>query len=899
MRFDGVFTVGESAIDSDNNRVVLIANVHELWGLTTYKVIDMATNAVYSVNADNLVSSVAASVASEEFVRFVAAWCKVKNELANSTVFDTSESIIPLPHQRYALKRAMESNEVRYMLADEVGLGKTIEAGLIIKELKTRGLIERVLIVCPKGLVTQWQEEMLDKFGEHFTVVSPEDYATLKKINRDKNVFEQFPLVISPMDAIKPLEQRNGWTQDRINQYNEERIEAVAAGGWDLIIIDEAHRVAGSTNEVARHKLGDILSKASPHLLLLTATPHSGKTEPFLRLMQLLDCDAFPNPKAVIKEQVMPYIIRTEKREAVDNEGKPLFKERHTDIVKVNWQLHHSLQQKLYEQVTEYVRTGYNKAMREKKPYIGFLMVLFQRLVSSSTTAITDALERRLDIITRQSELLHTASLGDLADQEMEESLEAALTVFSAGITEEKMLLEQLLSLAKQAKNQYIDAKAEQLCEILRVLFTQEAEAKIIIFTEFVMTQKFIQTLVEERGFTTAIINGHMSIEERNVALRQFRCERNILISTDAGGEGLNMQFAHIVINYDLPWNPMKVEQRIGRADRIGQAKDVEVFNFILNDTIENRVRSVLEEKLATILSELGFDKFQDVLNSESADLDFTQVYMKTIATQKYLKHYTDEISKEIEKQVGQAVKIRDIIQNEKTLMPDSQFGRQQQAFHEVLRNMLTHYKTWKGYSIDDTLFDLEISLSDPQIRSLLDYKMVWHQKDGIPVFEVKGVNTENGLWSLWRISLSDSDENQHIISLFINDNNVYRPAASKLLWDEMLHNKITLNMLLSEPLDDETYDAIFSCVSNLAEDTFLEMKNHYYSWCEKEYKRLLYALELRIEAANKIAIENIRVSRIRKLERQMLELQNEYNRHKRICPSLQPMLICKVKKPC
>ena len=339
------------------------------------------------------------------------------------------------------------------------------------------------------------------------------------------------------------------------------------------------------------------------------------------------------------------------------------------------------MQQELYEHVTEYVRTSYNKAIREKKHYIGFLMVLFQRLVSSSTAAIADALERRLDIITTHSEQLHSASIGDLVDQEMEESLEDALTVLSAGIAEEKIQLEHLLSLAKRAENQFIDAKAEQLCDILSMLSMQESGGKIIIFTEFVMTQKYIQELVEARGYTTAIINGHMSIEERNVALRKFRKESNILISTDAGGEGLNMQFAHIVINYDLPWNPMKIEQRIGRVDRIGQTKDVEVFNFILNDTIENRVRTVLEEKLATILSELGIDKLQDVLNSDSADLDFTQVYMKTISAQKYGTYYTDELGKEMEKQVGQAVKVREIIRDEKTLMPDSQFERQQQAF--------------------------------------------------------------------------------------------------------------------------------------------------------------------------------------------------------------------------
>jgi len=893
-----MFTVGESVIDIRSNRVVLVVEVHELWGMTTCKVIDMTSNNVYSVNAENLAASGAASAASEPFVRFVAAWCKVKNVLANGTVFDTSESVLPLPHQRYALERAMATNDVRYMLADEVGLGKTIEAGLIIKELKTRGLIERVLVVCPKGLVTQWEAEMTEKFGERFTIISPEDYATLKKINPDQNVFTQFPLVISPMDAIKPLEQRTGWTQEKIDQYNGDRIEAVVAGGWDLIIIDEAHRVAGSTGEVARHKLGDMLSKASPHLLLLTATPHSGKTEPFLRLMQLLDHDAFPNTKAVVREQVAPYIIRTEKREAVDNDGKPLFKERHTHLVNVEWQERHSLQRELYEQVTEYVRTGYNKSIREKKPYVGFLMVLFQRLVSSSTAAIADALERRLQILKTQSDQLHTASIADLTDQEMEESLEEALTVLSAGINEEKKQLEQLLSLAKQAQLQFTDAKAEELAEILRMLSTQEDNLKVIIFTEFVKTQEFIKTLAEARGFSVALINGSMSIEERNIALRQFRTEKSILISTDAGGEGINIQFAHIVINYDLPWNPMKIEQRIGRADRIGQTHDVEVFNFILDDTIENRVRTVLEEKLATILSELGFDKLQDVLNSDSADLDFTQVYMKTIAAQKYGTYYTDELGKDMEKQVGQAMKIRDVIRDDKTLTPDSQFEKQQQAFHSVLRNMLSQYRAWKDYD-QASLFDLELSVSDPQIQMLLGEKIVWHRKDGIPVFEVKGVNTEDGIWSLWRIALSDDDEDQRMVSIFVNSDGIYRPAASKLLWDEMLREKISLQMCESETLDDEAYNMILARAAELTEDTFIMMKNQYYSQHEQEFQKRRYALTLRIEAAGKIGIENIRSSRIKKLERQLQELQQEYDRQRNICPSLQPMLICRVKKPC
>ena len=890
--------VGENFIDIQTGRVVLIVEVRELWGIKTCKVFDKAMNTIYSVNSENLSQSKVTVTTSESFIRFVAAWCKIKNELANGTIIDISESVLPLPHQRYALERAISTNVVRYMLADEVGLGKTIEAGLIIKELKTRGLIERVLVVCPKGLVTQWESEMLEKFGERFAVISPEDYTTLKKLNPDRNVFTQVSLVISPMDAIKPLEQRNGWSKERIDQYNEDRIKAVVDGGWDLIIIDEAHRVAGSSGEVARHKLGNMLSKASPHLLLLTATPHSGKTEPFLRLMQLLDKEAFPNTKAIVREQVNPFIIRTEKREAVDNDGKSLFRERHTHLVKVEWQVRHSLQKELYEQVTEYVRTGYNKAIREKKPYVGFLMVLFQRLVSSSTDAIVDALERRLGILITQSDQLHSASIGDLVDQEMEETLEEALTVLSADIADEKKQLEKLLALAKQAHLQFTDAKAEQLLEILRLLSAQEKDIKIIIFTEFVMTQSFIRKIAEMRGFSTVLINGHMSIEERNNALRQFRREKNILISTDAGGEGINMQFSHIVINYDLPWNPMKIEQRIGRADRIGQINDVEVFNFILEDTIENRVRSVLEEKLATILSELGFDKLQDVFNSDTAELDFTQAYMKTIAAQRFSTNYTDELSKDMEKQVEQVVKIRDIIKDEKILTPDSQFKKQQQAFHSVLRNMLYQYKDWKGLD-SNTIFDLDLSVSNPQIQMLLKDKFVWHQNEGMPVFDIVGVKSEEGIWSLWCIALGDGNEDQRMVSIFINNSGVYRPTASKLLWDEMLRDKITLKMCESELLEEKMYNSIHSRVVKISEDTFIGMKSQYYSQNEQEFKKRKYALTLRIEATRKVGIDNIRVARIGKLERELKELQEEYERKRSICPSLQPMLICRVKKSC
>ena len=172
---------------------------------------------------------------------------------------------------------------------------------MVIKELKARGLVRRTLVVCPTGLVTQWSTEMQEKFHEKFQVILPSDYDTIQRLTDSDDVYGQYDQVISPMDSIKPLEKHAGWTEERVEQYNQERIYSIINSGWDLIIIDEAHRVAGSSGEVARYKLGYLLSQVSPYLLLLTATPHNGNTEPFLRLVRLLDEDAFPNAKSVVK----------------------------------------------------------------------------------------------------------------------------------------------------------------------------------------------------------------------------------------------------------------------------------------------------------------------------------------------------------------------------------------------------------------------------------------------------------------------------------------------------------------------------------------------------------------------------------------------------------------------
>ena len=885
-----MFTIGQYVTDVHTGKIVKIIGVQQVFGMTTYQVYEPETGSIYNAAERSLKVERGLSESSPAFVRFAAVYARVKNELANGSVVDVSESVIPLPHQRYALSRAMETNSCRYMLADEVGLGKTIEAGLIIKELETRGLIERVLVVCPKGLMTQWEAEMQEKFGERFTIILPEEYQTLKKVAPDENPFTSFNHVISPMDAIKPIEERTGWTQEKVDQYNQDRIEAVVAGGWDLVIIDEAHRVAGQSSEVARHKLGEMLSKASPHLLLLTATPHSGKTEPFMRLMRLLDEEAFPNTRAIVREQVAPFLIRTEKREAVDNEGNSLFRQRHTQVMEIEWLPRHGLQRQLYEEVTEYVRNGYNKAIREWKNYIGFLMILFQRMVSSSTVAIIDAIQHRLQVLQNQEDQLHSGNYNELVESDTEESLKEALMFLSTNIREEIRQLSHLLALAKQASLECQDAKQEVLLDLLEKIRRQDPDAKIILFTEFVATQENIQQLMEYNGISTTLINGSMSMEERNASLAQFRTEKQMLISTDAGGEGLNLQCSHIVINYDLPWNPMKIEQRIGRADRIGQTADVLVFNFILKETIENRVRTVLEDKLAVILQELGIDKLQDVLDEGTADMDFTKVYMSTITMPRYQDVYVKEIEEAAKKQVDQFRHIQDVIRDEKNLQGDEDYERRQHSFHTLLKEMIYHYRKWKHYDPEWRL-DWELSLSDKQIQDILAMRSIWHPSHGMQTVHFPNLKTENGIFSLWEVALGSEPADKRIVSFFINEAGVYRPAASKLIWEELLKPECIVDTGTPEIYGNEAWTAVEAKAQELATDAYLQLKSSYEQRHEQEYKKRHRALTLRIEAAERIGIENIRRVRMAKLESELQQETDKYERQQEICPTFTPIV--------
>ena len=319
-----------------HNSACKVIEEQTLWGQTVCRVWLPNQDAVVRVLQSELLAlATNHSPLTTNHILYVSAAAKVAEVLeGSSSVSDRhvllapmESNVIPLPHQIHALSRAISGDRVRYLLADEVGLGKTIEAGLVMRELKLRGLVRRTLVVAPKSLAMQWVAEMDTHFNEPFSLINPGDLDALERLERpgqyvsgetdhtsDYNPWMRFPQAIVTLDAVKPLTRRRGWSKEKIQAYNRNRYERLVQGQWDLIVVDESHRMGGSTDQVARYKLGQGLSEAAPYLLLLSATPHQGKSDAFQRLMSLLDPMAFPDLESVTRNRISDFVIRTEKR---------------------------------------------------------------------------------------------------------------------------------------------------------------------------------------------------------------------------------------------------------------------------------------------------------------------------------------------------------------------------------------------------------------------------------------------------------------------------------------------------------------------------------------------------------------------------------------------------------
>ena len=589
-----------------------------------------------------------------------------------------------------------------------------------------------------------------------------------------------------------------------------------------------------------------------------------------------------------------PYLIRTEKREAIDNNGNLLFKKRITHLVELHWDERHTFQRELYELVSSYVSTTYDKAKRNRKKNMCliFLLIIMQRMVTSSTAAVRQSLERRLGALKSQNTRIGSLTEADLAEMEIEDDVAEALEAMSLNLAEEIAELEHIIAVAKQAEFQHPDVKVERLVDTVDEILGEDRNQKIIIFTEFVATQKYLQKLLENRGYTVSVLNGSMGIDERNEALQEFKTKTSIFISTDAGGEGLNLQFSNIIINYDLPWNPMKIEQRCGRADRIGQQRDVHIYNFIVADTVENRVREVLEDKLSVIFKELGVDKYSDVLDSEVAELDFTEVYMNSVGKPSSVERNVYPVEAEVKQQVANAKKYKDIIREEKDLTKlvgtESSFD-----VDAALRQMLAYYESWQGHDLH--LID-RIGINDEEIIKHLRTEIMQDRSSQLMSVGIKNFPNEAGYFMLWELSISEEESGKRIIPIFVNESFLLRPLAGKRIMDVFLDETSKLTVSSAPNITDEEYRQLEKLSMDFAYDTFLELKEKQIQLNQESYNKYMYALKLREEAAGHIGIDNIRRSRLAKLAREKASIEAEYKKGSQIYPDFRLMILIRLE---
>jgi len=901
----------------------------EIWGRTAARVWYPDTQQVLLVSPERLKPSERLQITNTG-ISYVTAAARVRDSLHENVLLAPIESaVIPLPHQIVTLQKAVSSDRIRLLLADEVGLGKTIEAGLIIKELKLRGMIRRILVVAPKGLVAQWVAEMQTHFNESFKLLVPSDFPAFRRVADLDNIWKSFDQVVCPLDAVKPIDSRKGWSKDQVREHNRDRFEDLIAADWDLIVVDEAHRLGGMTDQVARFKLGCGLADAAPYFLLLSATPHQGKTDAFHRLVSLLDKDAFPDPDSVTRERLASYFARTEKRHAIDAQGNPLFKPRRTQLAPVSWTIRHELQRRLYEAVSEYVRVGYNQAVREKKTYVGFLLLLMQRLVTSSTRAIRVTLQRRLEVLNTPEEQLSLFPTGfeeDWADLDGQEQVDTLLRLRTRALRNERTEVQTLLDAASRAES-VADAKAEALLELIYQLQKEESDPglKVLVFTEFVPTQEMLSQFLADRGFSVTVLNGNLDERQRRDALLAFANDVRILISTDAGGEGLNLQFCHAVVNYDIPWNPMRLEQRIGRVDRIGQSHAVRAVNFVLGETVEYRVREVLENKLAVILREFGVDKTGDVLDSANASEIFDELYKDAILDPEAVTSRVDFALAKVRLQAESMQNCTSLLAQSMALSPSEAqrllghplpywVERMTVNFLRSIDGQATEGKwgwclRWpNGDSIPSAVFTLSeaekhpmatyLTLEEPRIREIAQHLPRFLPGQPIPCMALEGVPREiSGTWSLWMVSTCNLNIERHrVLPLFLQEDGRSLPATARHIWDVLLDSCPVPHRFLTASESAGFYSDVSVAAQQHGQPVYEELIKCHEKRFHTEMENKHRSFDVRRRSIDKIGLAAVRDHRLDDLEKEMSEWKKDFEARLHLLPDLTPLIVLRIE---
>lgn len=550
-------------------------------------------------------------------------------------LFAVNCSVIdPLPHQVEAVyKYLLPLPNIRFLLADDTGAGKTIMTGLLIKELMMRDLAERILIITPGGLTKQWQEdELMLKFNLPFKLVNRATF------NADPNIFSSNNMLVTSIDFIR--------AEDVLNVLGEV--------GWDLVVVDEAHKLSAfdygqKRYRSKRYQALEKIAEKCEHLLLLTATPHRGRADTFKNLLQLLDEDIFASESLVTSRVneindsgINKFFIRRLKEQMKDWNGNPLFKERFTKTIQYKLTPE---EKRLYDRVTQYLMRRREEAEEQSNIHVSLALMVMQRRLTSSIFAIYKTIRNRYEALNgllkelndnpslwrqRQKLDIEIANIEDYDDLDDDEKdgLENIMSdpkkfkLFTTAkspseLAEERDQVKNLMEFAEQLYNSnQEEAKFTRLNQLLKEqgIFDKKDE-KLVIFTEHKDTLIYLTDRLRNNGYEVVTIHGGKSVEDRREAQAAFARHAQILIATDAAGEGINLQFCRLLINWDIPWNPNRLEQRMGRIHRYGQKQNVLVFNMVAQNTREGNVLERLLRKLDLIREHLGSDRVYDVIS--------------------------------------------------------------------------------------------------------------------------------------------------------------------------------------------------------------------------------------------------------------------------------------------
>lgn len=576
--------------------------------------------------------------------------------------------IVPLPHQLEAVyDYFLKLPRVRFLLADDPGAGKTIMAGLLIKELKIRGLINRVLIVTPANLTFQWQRELKDKFHEEFEIINGQ----VLRANYGSNPWQERKQVITSVAWISRIEDAK---------------ESLKRSEWDLVIVDEAHKMTAysSDRKSLAYQIGEVLSERTDHFLLMTATPHKGDVDNFCLFLRLLDKDVYGDVRSLeeaIKRNNAPFYLRRVKEALVTfpdpetGQVKAIFTKRHVRTMEFQIDFEEA---EFYDELTEYVEEQSVRASGDNSPAsraVGFTMAMLQRRFASSVYAVRRTLERmtekrkkilenpdayRREQIARQL----PEDFDDLPEDEQDEILSelegAVASVDPNELRADIAKLQKLITRAISLEQREVESKLKRLKEALteQGVFG-DPKMKLLLFTEHKDTLDFLAGdgkdgrpfgKLHEWGLSVTQIHGGMKIGDRDTpgtrifAEREFREDCQVMVATEAAGEGINLQFCWFMINYDIPWNPMRLEQRMGRIHRYGQEKDCLIFNFVTSNTREGRVMQKLFERLRAIENDLDPQRTGKIFNVLGEVFPANQ--LERMLREMYARNLTEEVIK-------------------------------------------------------------------------------------------------------------------------------------------------------------------------------------------------------------------------------------------------------------